>query len=139
MAIRQRTTRAPEENRLEQKRLNDLVYIKYNRALRWRYDTRDTIDPIALDDIHESNEWLLGRLNLSKEDDDEENARVYEDDDLTWGDVARAFGVDEDAYAFRPRHSKELKKKYYVKGLFIKDNQKSVYLLEIHHKASSSY
>ncbi|KAL0406491.1 UNVERIFIED_CONTAM: hypothetical protein Slati_3963000 [Sesamum latifolium] len=75
-------------NRLEQKRLNDLVYIKYNRALRRRYDARDTIDPIALDDIDESNEWLLGRLNLSEEDGDEENARVFEDDDLTWGDVA---------------------------------------------------
>ncbi|KAL0445751.1 UNVERIFIED_CONTAM: hypothetical protein Slati_1703000 [Sesamum latifolium] len=55
-----------------------------------RYDARDTIDPIALDDIDESNEWLLGRLNLSEEDDDEENARVFEDDDLTWRDVARA-------------------------------------------------
>ncbi|KAL0396285.1 UNVERIFIED_CONTAM: hypothetical protein Scaly_0076900 [Sesamum calycinum] len=49
------------------------------------------------------------RLNLSDEDDDEENARVYEDDDLTWSDVARAFGVDEYAYAFCPCHSKELK------------------------------
>ncbi|KAL0455577.1 UNVERIFIED_CONTAM: hypothetical protein Slati_0896900 [Sesamum latifolium] len=96
-------------NRLEQKRLNDLVYIKYNRALRRRYDARDTIDPIALDDIDESNEWLLGRLNLSEEDGDEENARVFEDDDLTWGDVARASGVDEDAYTFRPRHSKVVK------------------------------
>ncbi|KAL0461454.1 UNVERIFIED_CONTAM: hypothetical protein Slati_0033000 [Sesamum latifolium] len=93
-------------NTLEQKRLNDLVY---NKALRRRYDALDTIDPIVLDEIDESNEWLLGRVNLSDVDDDEENARVYEDDDLTWGDVARASGVDEDAYAFRPRHSKELK------------------------------
>ncbi|KAL0368321.1 UNVERIFIED_CONTAM: hypothetical protein Scaly_1051000 [Sesamum calycinum] len=52
-------------------------------ALRRRYDARDTIDPIALDDIDESNEWFLGRLDLSEEDDDEGNARVYEDDDLT--------------------------------------------------------
>ncbi|KAL0320370.1 UNVERIFIED_CONTAM: hypothetical protein Sradi_5298500 [Sesamum radiatum] len=93
---------------------NNVIYIlkvvgplvKYNRALRRRYDARDTIDPIALDDIDESNEWLLGRLNLSEEDGDEENARVFEGDDLTWGDVVRAFGVDEDAYTFRPRHSK---------------------------------
>ncbi|KAL0462052.1 UNVERIFIED_CONTAM: hypothetical protein Slati_0092800 [Sesamum latifolium] len=42
----------------------------------------------ASDDIDESNEWLLGRLNLSEEDDNEETARVYEDDDLTWEDVA---------------------------------------------------
>ncbi|KAL0340299.1 UNVERIFIED_CONTAM: hypothetical protein Sradi_4546700 [Sesamum radiatum] len=38
-----------------------------------------------------------------------ENARVYEDDDLAWGDVARASGVDEDAYAFHPRLLNELK------------------------------
>ncbi|XP_075500617.1 uncharacterized protein LOC142539215 [Primulina tabacum] len=47
-------------NRLEQKKLNDLVYIKYNRALRRRYDMRDTIDPISLADIDDSNEWLMG-------------------------------------------------------------------------------
>ncbi|KAL0366955.1 UNVERIFIED_CONTAM: hypothetical protein Sradi_3585600 [Sesamum radiatum] len=122
-------------NKLEQKRLNNLVYIKYNRALRWRYVARDIIDPITLDDIDECNEWLLERLNLSEEDDDEENARVYEDDDLTWGDVARASGVDEDAYAFHPRHSKVLKstmlKASSSKATFC------IYLLEIHHKASS--
>ncbi|KAK4425496.1 hypothetical protein Salat_1743600 [Sesamum alatum] len=44
-------------------------------------------------------------------DDDEENARVFEDDDLTWGDVARAAGVDEDAYAFRHRSSKNITSK----------------------------
>ncbi|XP_075511905.1 uncharacterized protein LOC142547472 [Primulina tabacum] len=43
-------------NRLEQKKLNDLVYIKYNRALRRRYDMRDRIDPISLADIDDSNE-----------------------------------------------------------------------------------
>ncbi|KAK4384586.1 hypothetical protein Sango_3046100, partial [Sesamum angolense] len=82
-------------------------------ALRQRYDARDTIDSIALDDIDESNEWLHGILNLREEDDDEnddeENARVYEDDDLTWGDIAQASKVDEDANTFRPWHLKELK------------------------------
>ncbi|KAL0383082.1 UNVERIFIED_CONTAM: hypothetical protein Scaly_0595500 [Sesamum calycinum] len=48
-------------------------------------------------------------VEQDKEDDDEENARVYEDDDLAWGDVARASGVDEDAYAFHPRLLNELK------------------------------
>ncbi|KAL0319727.1 UNVERIFIED_CONTAM: hypothetical protein Sradi_5234200 [Sesamum radiatum] len=126
-------------NRLEQKRLNDLVYIKYNRALKGRYDARDTINPIALDDIDESNEWLLGRSNLSEEDDDEENAHMYEDDDLTWGDVARASGVDEDACLCVSSLSFKRIENYYVKCLFIKGNQKSIYFLEIHHKVSLSY
>ncbi|KAL0326696.1 UNVERIFIED_CONTAM: hypothetical protein Sangu_1747600 [Sesamum angustifolium] len=32
---------------------------------------------------------------------------IFEDDDLTWGDVARAAGVDEDAYSLRPQSTKE--------------------------------
>ncbi|KAL0368468.1 UNVERIFIED_CONTAM: hypothetical protein Scaly_1065700 [Sesamum calycinum] len=39
---------------------------------------------------------------VSNGDDDDENARVFEDDDLTWDNMTRAFGADEDAYAFRP-------------------------------------
>ncbi|KAK4429131.1 hypothetical protein Salat_1213300 [Sesamum alatum] len=97
-------------NKVEQQCLNDLVYIKYNRALRRQYDARDTIDPIALDEIDYCNEWMQGRLNTNS-DDDEKNARVFEDDDLTWGDVARAAGVDEDTYAFRPRSSKNITSK----------------------------
>ena len=79
---------------MEHQRLNDLVYIKYNRALLKRYNERDTIDPIMLNDIDESNEWLTGRM----EDDGDAHAEddlVFEDDDLTWGDVARASGAEE--------------------------------------------
>ncbi|KAK4422572.1 hypothetical protein Salat_1839700 [Sesamum alatum] len=64
-------------------------------------------DPILLDEIDESNEWLLWRLTL--DDSDEENVNVFEDDDLTWGDVAQATGVDENAYNFRSRPSQESK------------------------------
>ncbi|KAL6495777.1 hypothetical protein OROGR_030340 [Orobanche gracilis] len=51
-----------KRNRLDQQKLNDLVFIKYNRALRRRYDCRDTIDPIILDEISvvDPNEWLAG-------------------------------------------------------------------------------
>ncbi|KAL0461334.1 UNVERIFIED_CONTAM: hypothetical protein Slati_0021000 [Sesamum latifolium] len=45
-----------------------------------------------------------GSLTL---DSDEENATVFEDDDLTWGDVARAAGVDEEAYSLRSQSTKE--------------------------------
>ncbi|KAL2238042.1 UNVERIFIED_CONTAM: hypothetical protein Sindi_0995900 [Sesamum indicum] len=93
-----------KRNKFEQKRLNDLVFIKYNRTLKRRYDARDAIDPIILDEIDESNEWLLWRLTL---DSDEENATVFEDNDLTWGDVARAAGVDEDAYSLRSQSTIE--------------------------------
>ncbi|GMP82231.1 hypothetical protein CsSME_00036635 [Camellia sinensis var. sinensis] len=81
-----------KRNRLAQKRLNDLVFVKYNRALRRRYNSRDTIDPITLTDIDESNEWLVGRM---------EEKLVFEDDTLTWDDVARAAGVEDSSQRTR--------------------------------------
>ncbi|CAL5430311.1 unnamed protein product [Camellia sinensis] len=88
MAIRQRSTRVPVKkgNKLAQKRLNDLVFVKYNRALKRRYMKRANIDPISLKDIDESNEWLIGRM---------ENELVFDDDSLGWDDVAVAAGVEE--------------------------------------------
>jgi len=82
---------------LEQQKLNDLVYIKYNRALRRRYDARDTIDPIILDDtnVQDPHEWLMGVLG------DEEDDMVHEGEDLSWTTAADAMGVNEPLYATR--------------------------------------
>lgn len=71
--------------------MQDLVFVNYNQALKARYDLRDTIDPIALNFIDDSNEWLLGEMDNENADDD----LVFDDDNLTWGDVARAAGVSE--------------------------------------------
>lgn len=83
-------------------RLNDLVFVKYNQALKARYDSKDTIDPISLNDIDESNEWLIGKVDAGGieeaiEDEDAEDDVVFSDDEggLTWGAVARAMGVGE--------------------------------------------
>nr|XP_033509611.1 uncharacterized protein LOC104087391 [Nicotiana tomentosiformis] len=65
-----------KRNRLELLRLNDLLYIKYNRTLRRRYEARDTIDPILLDNIDEANEWLTGAPQ------NHEDEQVYVGDDL---------------------------------------------------------
>ncbi|KAH0749021.1 hypothetical protein KY290_028253 [Solanum tuberosum] len=95
-----------KRNRLALSRLNDLVYIKYNRTLKRRYDARDLIDPIRLDNIDDSNEWLVGCP------EDQEDELVYEDDDLTWGSVATAIGADESIYHLRrfSSRSRELDK-----------------------------
>ena len=92
-----------KRNRLEQNRLNDLVFIKYNRALKRRYDIRDTIDPISLSNIDESNEWLRGSLDGESDGDEE---LVFEDDTLTWGAVARASGVGENSKQTRATTSR---------------------------------
>ena len=77
---------------MDHQRLNDLVYIKYNRTLMKRYTEHHTIDPIILKDIEDSNEWLMGRM---EDEGAAEDDLVFEGDDLTWGDVARASGAEE--------------------------------------------
>ena len=63
--------------------MNDLVYIKYNQALKRRY-----------------NEWLIGRM----EDEDSHGGDfVFDDDNLTKGDVARATGAEEVRFDTRAR------------------------------------
>ncbi|KAG5590033.1 hypothetical protein H5410_040547 [Solanum commersonii] len=90
--LRERVIHSKKGHRLALLRLNDLVYIKYNRTLKRRYDARDLIDPIHLDNIDDSNEWLVGCP------EDQEVQLVYEDDDLTWGSVATTIGADESIY-----------------------------------------
>ena len=87
-----------KRNRLAQQRLNDLVFVKYNRTLKRRYDARDRLDPICLGDIDDSNEWLMGPMDGGSENEDE---LVFDDDNLTWDVVARASGVEEEAYHTR--------------------------------------
>ncbi|KAF8398741.1 hypothetical protein HHK36_014599 [Tetracentron sinense] len=81
-----------KRNRLEQKKLNDLVYVPYNQKLVERFNTRDSIDPITLQDIDDCNEWLIGSMQ----------ELVHEDDDLTWDQVAEASGANEQ----RTRHTR---------------------------------
>ncbi|KAG5082577.1 hypothetical protein JHK84_052615 [Glycine max] len=79
-----------KRSKLEHQKLQDLVYVKYNQALLDRFVCQDVIDPIALNDIDDSNEWLL------EESEGEEAGTdlVFdEDDDLNWLDVLRQLGL----------------------------------------------
>lgn len=93
-----------KRNRLAQQKLNDLVFVKYNRALRRRYELRDTIDPILLTDIDDSNEWLVGRLDGESDEDDD--FVFSEQDGLSYKDVAIASGVTESRYNSRSHASR---------------------------------
>ncbi|KAH1225188.1 hypothetical protein GmHk_11G032151 [Glycine max] len=82
-------------NRLEHKRLHDLVFVKYNQQLKQRYNARDEIDPISLNDIDVCNEWLVGEMDQD-DDNDAGNDLVFEDDDaLNWTTVYEASRVEE--------------------------------------------
>ena len=67
-----------------------------------RFKLRDTLDPISLKDMDESNEWLTGRT----EEEFVEDQSVFDGEDLTWGDVARASGVEEENFNLRSRGSR---------------------------------
>eukprot|EP00253_Pinus_taeda_P036453 PITA_36453 len=48
-----------KRNRLEQKRLNDLVFVQYNLRLRNQMMSKSRdLDPIVLDDIDPTSEWV---------------------------------------------------------------------------------
>ncbi|XP_019172473.1 PREDICTED: uncharacterized protein LOC109167856 [Ipomoea nil] len=84
-----------KRSRLEHMGLNDLVFIKYNRALRRRWEMQDTIDPISLDQIDFANEWLTGIP-------EDANELVFGDgDDLTCGDIVKFSGANETPYSLR--------------------------------------
>ncbi|XP_009791803.2 uncharacterized protein [Nicotiana sylvestris] len=90
-----------KRNRLELKKLNDLVFVKYNRTLARRYKARNIIDPILLDNIDKANEWLTGGSENHEEEEEEEEEEVFEGEGLTFGHVAMASGVEENVYGFR--------------------------------------
>lgn len=52
-------------NRLEQQRLNALVFVKYNIRLDLRQEKRqergETYDPICLSDLDSDDEWITER------------------------------------------------------------------------------
>ena len=90
-------------NKLDHQRLNDLVYIKCNQALKRRYNERDTIDPIFLKDIDDNNEWLIGKMKYEDFHGGAQDDFVFDYGNLTWGDVARATGVEETRFDTRAR------------------------------------
>ncbi|XP_006598590.1 uncharacterized protein [Glycine max] len=80
-------------SKLQHKRLHDLVFVKYNQQLKQRYNARDEIDPISLNDIDVCNEWLVGEMDQD-DDNDAGNDLIFEDDDaLNWATVYQASGA----------------------------------------------
>ncbi|XP_057779683.1 uncharacterized protein LOC130998269 [Salvia miltiorrhiza] len=81
-----------KRNRLEHKKLHDLVYVKYNQKLVERYNHIHEIDLISLNDIDECNEWLVGEVD---DENDARNDLVFESDSLNWDTVYEASGAGE--------------------------------------------
>ena len=90
---------------LDHQCLNDLVYIKYNQALKRRYIERDTTDWISLKELYDSNEWLIGRMENRDSHGGVQDDFVFNNDDLTWGDVSRSIRAKEARFDTRARAS----------------------------------
>ena len=73
-------------NQLAQHRLNDMVFVKYNRTLQRRMKRSDSTDPILLEEIDEINEWLMGKMEGNSDNNDQDD-HVFNNDDLTWSVV----------------------------------------------------
>lgn len=70
-----------KRNTLEHQRLHNLAYIKHNQALKAHHEMRNIIDPISLNEIDNSNEWLIGEMGANTSD--AEDDLVLDDDNLT--------------------------------------------------------
>ncbi|XP_033145217.1 uncharacterized protein LOC103863882 [Brassica rapa] len=117
-----------KRNRLAQHWLNNMVFVKYNRTLK-RRSLRSvcvTRDPILLDEIDDSNEWLIGRMDGDSSDNDD---LVWGDDDLSWNVVNQAMGVEEPSYSTRGAGAKRASssKTDKEKGI-ASSNQKQCYI-----------
>jgi hypothetical protein len=76
-------------NRLEHKRLNDLVYVQYNQKMAVRFQKRhekgaSSFDPLCLEDFDWNNEWV---------DVDAEPVHNGSGLEITWDQVDVAVGA----------------------------------------------
>jgi hypothetical protein len=68
---------------MEQKRLDKLVFVNYNKRLYERYQQRklrnneEDYDPIRVEELNYNSEWMTGVAGAA-------NEFVYDDDGLTW-------------------------------------------------------
>ena len=72
--------------------MHKLVYINYNQRLSDRFQKRNQeatgYDPISVNDMNFSSEWVTGYTGPS-------NEFVYDEEGLRWADVWEASGVPE--------------------------------------------
>ncbi|MFS7941502.1 putative HAT dimerization domain, ribonuclease H-like superfamily [Helianthus anomalus] len=85
------------------------VFQQFKRGLKQRYERRNTTDPILLQEIDDSNEWVMGVMD----DENEETSEVVFDDEsgLTWRVVEKASGASEPIYATRSSTQQQSKEK----------------------------
>ncbi|XP_025692958.1 uncharacterized protein [Arachis hypogaea] len=109
-----------KRNRLDHERMESLVFIKYNQQLIERYNLKDEVDPIALNDIDECNEWLVGEIGTAtfRDDsvDDDANLVHQDDNTLSWNIVFKAMGGHEPTSNTRRQQNRKRKEPATARG-----------------------
>ncbi|XP_015969620.1 uncharacterized protein LOC107493055 [Arachis duranensis] len=110
-----------KRNRLDHERMECLVFIKYNQQFIERYNLKDEVDPIALNDIDECNEWLVEEIETAtfRDDDnmDDDADLVHQDDNtLSWNLVFEAMRGHEPTTYTRRQQNKNRKEPAIVRG-----------------------
>ncbi|XP_020979181.1 uncharacterized protein LOC110271880 [Arachis ipaensis] len=110
-----------KRNRLDHERMESLVFIKYNQQLIERYNLKDEVDPIALNDIDECNEWLVGEIGTAtfRDDDnmDDDADLIHQDDNtLSWNLVFEAMGGHEPMTYTRRQQNRKRKEPATARG-----------------------
>ena len=103
-----------------------MVFVKYNRALQRRMKRNDAKDPILLEEIDDSNEWLMGKMD-GNSSNDEDDAFVHDDEDLTWTLVSEAAGAEEPSYGTRGAKTPHSAKNNKGKGIATSSTQSMRY------------
>uniref|UniRef100_A0A0D3DCB4 NAF domain-containing protein n=1 Tax=Brassica oleracea var. oleracea TaxID=109376 RepID=A0A0D3DCB4_BRAOL len=103
-----------------------MVFVKYNRALQRRMKRNDAKDPILLEEIDDSNEWLMGKMD-GNSSNDEDDAFVHDDEDLTWTLVSEAAGAEEPSYGTRGAKTPHSAKNNKGKGIATSSTQSKRY------------
>ncbi|XP_028806378.1 uncharacterized protein LOC114761216 [Neltuma alba] len=116
-------------NRLEQQRLNALVFVKYNLQLEMRQNIREekggTYDPICLSDIESDDEWIT----------EKENPCLPVDG--SWMDIHESFTLDERAPSKkRKRVEQENENEDNVEDGEEEDDEEVTLLMEDDHELS---
>ena len=83
---------------MAQEKLNDMVYVKFNRAFHRQHMKEGVADGIMLEEVDDSNEWLMGRMEEEGLDGDES---------IPYDLVARCMGAYEPAYATRASRGRD--------------------------------
>ncbi|XP_015932601.1 uncharacterized protein LOC107458900 [Arachis duranensis] len=109
-----------KRNRLDHERMESLVFIKYSQQLIERYNLKDEVDPIALNDIDECNEWLVGEIGTTtfRDDSVDDDADLVHQDDntLSWNITFEATGGHEPTTNTRRQQNRKRKEPEIARG-----------------------